>query len=344
MVEAQHETREAADGLRADLVLEGGGVKGVALAGAVTRLAAEGYRFPRIAGTSAGSIIGAVTAALQLAGEPLDYLRDVAMSMDYRRLADRSPAGRLAGPLTPAVDFGSLLLDRGIYRGDALHAFVTDELARFGVRTFGDLRLPADEGGSLAAVHRYALTVTVSDVARRRLVMLPWEYEEYGLDPDEQSVADAVRMSASLPFFYEPVTLRSQYGESCMIDGGLLSNYPIDAFDRTDERPPRWPTFGVKLSPRPPRIPETREVGGVLSYALAIADTVLTAHDWRNVDEPAVRSRTIFVDTGDVEATDFGIDEQTRTTMLQTADQATRDFLSRWDFADYRRQHRGENR
>lgn len=316
MVEAQHEARESADGLRADLVLEGGGVKGVALAGAVTRLAAAGYRFPRIAGTSAGSIIGAVTAALQLAGEPLDYLRDVAMSMDYRRLADRSPAGRLAGPLTPAVDFGSLLLDRGIYRGDALHAFVTDELARFGVRTFGDLRL----------------------------VMLPWEYEEYGLDPDEQSVADAVRMSASLPFFYEPVTLRTRYGESCMIDGGLLSNYPIDAFDRTDERPPRWPTFGVKLSPQPPRVPETREVGGVLSYALAIADTVLTAHDWRNVDEPAVRSRTIFVDTGDVEATDFGIDEQTRTTMLQTADQATRDFLSRWDFTDYRRQHRGENR
>lgn len=344
MVDAVGETRKSAGELRADLVLEGGGVKGVALAGAVTRLAADGYRFPRIAGTSAGAILGAVAAALQIAGEPLDYLRDIAMSMDYRRLADRSAAGRLAGPLTPAVDLGSLLLDKGVYRGDALHAFITDELDRLGVRTFGDLRLPADEGGTLAEERRYALAVTVSDVARRRLVMLPWDYGDYGLDPDEQSVADAVRMSASLPFFYEPVTLRTEYGESCMIDGGLLSNYPIDAFDRSDDAQPRWPTFGVKLSPRPPRVPETHEVGSVLSYALAIVDTVLSAHDWRNVDEPAVRSRTIFVDTGGVEPTDFGIDDATRTTMLETADQATRDFLARWDFTDYRRQHRGEKR
>ena len=32
----------------------------------------------------------------------------------------------------------------------------------------------------------------------------------------------------------------------------MLSNFPIDIFDRTDGRPPRWPTFGVKLLPRLP--------------------------------------------------------------------------------------------
>lgn len=333
-----------ADGLRADLVLEGGGIKGIALVGAVTRLAAEGYRFPRIAGTSAGAVIGAVTAALQLAGEPLSYLRDVAMSTDFRRLADRGPAGEIAGPLTPAVDLGSLLLDKGIYRGDALREFVAEQLEQFGVRTFGDLRLPDGDAGPVDGRHRYALAVTVSDVARRRLVMLPWEYHEYGLDPDEQDVADAVRASGGLPFVYEPVRLRTEYGESYLVDGGLLSNYPIDAFNRTDDRAPRWPTFGVKLSPRPRRVPRTHEIGGVLSYAFAIADTVLTAHDWRNVDDPAVRRRTIFVDTGEVEATDFGIDKETRATMLEVADQATREFLARWDFAEYRREHREESR
>jgi NTE family protein len=35
--------------LRADLVLEGGGVKGFGLLGAVLRLAEEGYAFPRVA-------------------------------------------------------------------------------------------------------------------------------------------------------------------------------------------------------------------------------------------------------------------------------------------------------
>ena len=53
--------------LQADLVLEGGGVKGVALAGAVVRLARAGYAFPRVAGSSAGAVAGCLVAALQAA-------------------------------------------------------------------------------------------------------------------------------------------------------------------------------------------------------------------------------------------------------------------------------------
>ena len=66
-----------------------------------------------------------------------------------------------------------------------------------------------DPGSSLPESQRYALLVTASDVSRKRLVRLPWDYALYGLDPDEQEVADAVRASTSIPFFFEPVTLRS---------------------------------------------------------------------------------------------------------------------------------------
>jgi NTE family protein len=48
---------------KADLVLEGGGTKGLGLLGAVTRMMEQGYRFPRVAGTSAGSILAAFLAA-----------------------------------------------------------------------------------------------------------------------------------------------------------------------------------------------------------------------------------------------------------------------------------------
>ena len=51
-----------------DLVLEGGGVKGIGLVGAVLTLGDAGYRFPRVAGTSAGAITAALIAALQRAG------------------------------------------------------------------------------------------------------------------------------------------------------------------------------------------------------------------------------------------------------------------------------------
>jgi hypothetical protein len=48
---------------RADLVLSGGGVKGVGLVGAVAALMDAGYRIQIVSGTSAGSIVGAVVAA-----------------------------------------------------------------------------------------------------------------------------------------------------------------------------------------------------------------------------------------------------------------------------------------
>ena len=46
-----------------DLVLAGGGVKGIGLVGAVVRLMEAGYRPNRIAGTSAGAMAAALTAA-----------------------------------------------------------------------------------------------------------------------------------------------------------------------------------------------------------------------------------------------------------------------------------------
>ena len=60
----------------------------------------------------------------------------------------------------------------------------------------------------------------------------------------------------SIPFFYEPQRFygRDEQGErvrSFMVDGGMLSNFPIEVFDRTDGKPPRWPTFGIKLSAKP---------------------------------------------------------------------------------------------
>ena len=50
---------------KADLVLEGGGVKGIALVGAAVALAEDGYRFERVAGSSAGALVGAIIVAMQ---------------------------------------------------------------------------------------------------------------------------------------------------------------------------------------------------------------------------------------------------------------------------------------
>ena len=64
---------------RADLVLEGGGVKGIALVGAISVLAKKGYEFHRVAGTSAGAIVGALVAA----GMPPSKMTEVMKATDY---------------------------------------------------------------------------------------------------------------------------------------------------------------------------------------------------------------------------------------------------------------------
>jgi NTE family protein len=317
----------------ADLVLEGGGVKGIGHVGAVTAFAAAGYSFPRIAGTSAGAIVGAVVAAMQAYGEPLDRLHDILRTIDYTSFRDPRLLGRLAGPVGDGVDF---LLHDGLYQGDYLLGWLRGALGELGVQTFADLALPPDPGGDLPEGHRYRLLVTVSDLSRRRLSLLPWDYPDYGLEPDAQPVAEAVRASASLPFFFEPVHLRTQAGETAtLVDGGLLSNYPIGVFDRTDGLLPRWPTFGVRLSERPSTRPVTHDVGGPVSLTTAVLETLLTAQDAVHVDDPCAIVRTAFVDTTGVSATDFDITAAQQDELYRGGERAARRFLDRWNFAAY---------
>ena len=319
-------------GRRADLVLEGGGVKGVALAGAVLGLAEAGYRFPRVAGTSAGAIVGSVLAALERRGEPAARLGEIARTLDYRRFRDRGLPGSLLGPFGFLTDGLSVLLEGGAYEGDYLVDWLSGVLGDLGVETFGDLRTddPGDDG---ALHHRYGLVVMVSDLSRRRLAQLPWDYQEYGLDPDEQRVVDAVRASASIPYFFEPVELRGRRGTSTLVDGGLLSNYPIGAFDRLDEERPRWPTLGVRLDTlgidqvRPPR-----PVKGPVRTGIALVETAIEACQAEHVLDPCNVARSVYVDTAGVSAIDFDLDATQQEALLEAGHAAARDFLDSWDF------------
>ncbi|MGZ4637504.1 MAG: patatin-like phospholipase family protein [Actinomycetes bacterium] len=332
------------DGKHADLVLEGGGVKGIGLVGAVATLTEAGYRFPRVAGTSAGAVVAAFVVALQRAGESLSRLEDITRTLDYRKLRDRGALGRAAGPLARVIDGLSLAFDGGVFEGDYLRSWVAGTLRDLGVERFGDLRVH-DLHSSLAPEHQYSLVVTTSDVSRHRLVRLPWDYPHYGLDPDEQLVADAVRASASIPFFFEPVTLRARNETgasvvSTLLDGGVLSNFPIAMFDRVDEQPPRWPTFGVRLSMRPDGRVQTHEVRGTVSLALSLVETLLEACDAAHINDPCVQSRAMFVDTSGISPVDFGISEAQQEQLLAAGRESAVEFLQSWDFDDYVRKCR----
>jgi NTE family protein len=313
----------------ADLVLEGGGVKGIGLVGAVSVLEEHGYRFRRVAGTSAGSIVGALLAAGYTAAELHSLMGEISLK-DFR---DESLLDRL-GPVGKGL---SVVLERGVYEGNRLRAWLAESLAVRNAGTFGELRYTGDPGSALPAHLSYKLVVTASDVSRGRLVRLPWDYLAYGLEADERQVADAVRASISIPFFYEPVTLRGPaLKESItLVDGGLLSNFPIGIFDRRDARPPRWPTFGIKLSARPDAMQIANRTAGILGFSRAIVATMASAHDQMHLDDPCVIRRTIFVDTGKVKATDFDLGPEKQAALYESGRRAATDFLKTWDFDAY---------
>jgi NTE family protein len=316
----------------ADLVLEGGGVKGIALVGSYTALSEAGYDFHRIAGTSAGAIVGALIAAGMSPGD----LKGVMREIDYGRFEDKGFMDHL-GLVGKGV---SLLFEKGIYEGSYLRAFMDEQLKALGVETFGDLRID-DPGAPSGDAKAYRLVVMTSDVTRARLVRLPWDYEQYGLDPDTQRVADAVRASMSIPFFYEPVRFTSRDPEgkeatSYMVDGGMLSNFPIEVFDRTDGKPPRWPTFGLKLSAKPDAAQRQKyDVRGTFSLARAMVGTMTSFYDQIHIDDPSAVARTMFVDTFGIRATDFDIDETMQETLFKSGRQAAEAFLRDWDFETY---------
>ena len=327
-----------AEQLKADLVLEGGGMKGIGLSGAVAAFMRAGYAFPRVAGTSAGAIVGALVAA----GIEESELSGAMMRLDYGRVSDRG------FPPIPLLSEGiSLLHEAGAYEGDYIREFVAGELERLGVQTFGDLRSEDDDEDDLGLPpeRRYWLVVMATDITNGRLLRLPWDYAKLGLNPDEQLVADAVRASISIPLYFEPVIVRhGETGEEVtLVDGGVLSNYPIEIFDRTDGKRARRPTFGVKIVPDLPagnaqlfpgfllpRLPPVRLLERVIA-------TAIVGHDQTYLERPCVMRRTIPVDTSAIGVVEFDATARQRALVVANGEAAAEKFLAAWDWDAYRR-------
>jgi NTE family protein len=303
-----------------DLVLEGGGVKGIGLVGALSVLEERGMTFARVAGASAGAIVGSLVAG----GMAAVQLQELMASLDYTRFRDDTRLDHV-----PVLGKGlSLWLEHGIYAGDYFHGWIREQLDGLGVRTFADLH-KADPGSSLPVDEQYKLVVMASDVSRGRLLRLPWDYLVDGIDAPTKLVADAVRSSMSIPFFYRPVTFDiPKAAPSVLVDGGMLSNFPADIFDRTDGKPPRWRTIGIKLSAQ--QVPNQVEhvVKGDLSLAMGMLGTMQSWHDQMHLNDPAVLKRTIFVDTLGVNATDFSIDKSTQQQLFENGRAAAERFLA----------------
>lgn len=315
-----------ADVKKVDAVFEGGGVKGVGLVGAAAVTEEKGYSFDCMAGTSAGAVV----AALLAAGYRAALLKRLLDQVNYSDFCDGDALDRL-----PVVGKGlNIWFEKGIYRGHYLQEWLRELLERAPrkVRTFADLRTGEDDPR-----YRYRLQVIASDITNGRLLTLPGDIARFGIEPDALDVALAVRMSMSIPFFYEPVILKEGHGEDVyIVDGGVLSNFPVWIFDDGTPDPP-WPTFGYKLVE--PGEGRPQAISSAFSLAEAVLRTMLEAHDARYLEADSF-VRTIAIPTLGVRSTEFDLKRDRSEALYHSGRDGAEAFFAQWDFGAYKARFR----
>ncbi len=323
-LEAPRDT-DAADG-----VFEGGGVKGIAFVGALEAAREQGIeRWVNVAGTSAGAIVASLLAVRYDTAR----LREILEQTDYNQFADYGWGGRIVGGLRNAVT------GRGLCPGRAFEQWLGERFAESPVAksnpTFSDVErddLPdlSDEEREKA---RYRLRVIASDITEGRMLVLPDDIVHY-TDKDgrrytkaDLPIAKAVRMSMSFPYFFEPVTLYQNGQVHYIVDGGLLSNFPVFLFD--GEKPPirRW-TFGFRLyGGAPPEQPSYRAIGRIWPLPLGKAMFFAATEAWDRKSSKASSVRTISIPTGEVPTLKFELSDGERDLLRTNGFKAAREFF-----------------
>ena len=308
--------------LRVDGVFEGGGVKGIALVGAASEIEAAGYEFVNLAGTSAGAIVATLLAAGYSAAE----VKQTINGINFSTFEDPNLIGRIpyVGALVDEI------FNKGLYKGDVFLNLMRDLLAKKGIHTFRDLIQPEFAGDDR---YRFKVRVVASDISRGRMLVLPQDItiNDYGIAPEDLEVALAVRMSMSIPFFFEPVKLKNSY----IVDGGLLSNFPVELFDSAGV--PEWPTFGYKLvvsGQADPTHLVQHPISGPISELAALFFTAMEAHDAYYLSNDKF-VRTITIDSLGIGSTDFNLTPAQKEALYQSGVNAAKTFLDHWDFQKY---------
>jgi NTE family protein len=277
----------------ADGVFSGGGIKGLAFAGALQAAAEAGYdEWHQLAGTSAG----AITAMALAVGYDAQGLRAALDSFDFGKLEDYGVLGIAELPLN---------LERlhGATHGKALLRWIEDLLAQAPrpAKKFGDL-----EPGKLRVVG--------VDLAHTRMVVFPDDVGRYVDDddrplvPGEFPIVDAVRISAGYPYFFPPLSLRDAHTkkQGVLVDGGVASPFPVFVFD---DPKPDHPTWGFRLfAGTDPAKPSYTHISGLLwpiGMLKAIVDTSTNALDTLELRE--FGPRTISLPTDDIATLDFSL-------------------------------------
>jgi NTE family protein len=224
-----------------NLVFEGAGIRGIAYAGVLKSLEEHklSSNIEKVGGTSAGAIFSLLYAL----GYTSEEMIEVISNTKFRKFND--------GKFIFIGGFFRTKDKYGWYRGNEFKEWLGDlieEKTNNSDISFEDLHNKGFKD----------LYVTATCLNKQKMIVL--SYETY----PKMKVKDAVRISMSIPLYYQAVfvdstgnTYSKQNKENnldIMVDGGIIGNFPIQIFDTyetTSEnkelRIPNFETIGVRI-------------------------------------------------------------------------------------------------
>ncbi|MRG97087.1 patatin-like phospholipase family protein [Polyangium spumosum] len=313
-----------------NLVFEGGGMKGIAYAGAITELERRGLLggVTQVAGASAG----AITAAFLAVGVDAAELERILRETDFSQFMD--------GKGWVFRDASRLFDAYGVNPGKTAEEWLRSTIAHLTERLTGRARPDLTFAELAALVEAYPgrarhLHVVATNLSRRMT-----EVFSAASRPDVP-IYKAVRMSMSIPLFFEAYPFEGDL----YVDGGVSWNYPIDLFDGVRKMPAigaeeggpaeNAPTLGFCLGTKAEndaaredwRLPRM-DVTDFQSYTKALVSFILSSSTLLHLDAAAL-SRTVFIDDANVATTEFTLPKEMQDKLITNGAAATRAYLER---------------
>jgi NTE family protein len=277
-----------------NLVFKGGGVRGIAYAGALQVLEDKKILagIQKVAGTSAG----AITAMLVALKYSAAGIKEIIGGLDFKSLEDSWDPIRIPSHY-------------GLYAGDRALAWLeTMAAAQAGPKaTFADLRAKGflDLHVVGTSLNKQAVQVFCADTTPGAIV------------------SEAVRASMSIPLFFKAMVVQGI--DDLFIDGGTVWNYPITIFDNNlsnDE------TLGLYLTDFDPAPIAPVKYGHIGQFIKSLFETLLASQDIDFDEDPSLKYRTLRIDALGIPATDFTLIAQQKEDLYQSGVSCATKFLA----------------
>jgi NTE family protein len=231
--------------------------------------------------------------------------------------------------------------------------FTTRDLYdRFGKVPAG-LKIRAGVNRDIAGLNpRFA--VISADLTTETKVEFPRMRSLYWTKPDEINPAVFVRASMSVPYFFTPLvvsdipqgpeaitnwdTLVKFRGklptEVHFVDGGIMSNFPIDIFHKVNSIP-RLPTFGVRLGVDRN---EFNKINSPINLFSAMFNSLRHLHDYDFIlKNPDYEMLVHHILIGDHNWLNFGLSDNDKIDLFRRGAVAAGEFLRKFDWKEYKR-------